>query len=173
MSVTRSDYCDVPAKAQTLGLNVPEGLALLPRNFEEATSLEELLHEYAVQTIRILFRQNKIPETRLERENQKIPCIQENEFALVLPALFVSGLILTQNPHLLSVALNVIANYATDFFKGIPRRKKIVLDVIVEDVIVENKTRRRYKKLHYEGDAEDIKEITNSAVKEFTDEGSN
>jgi hypothetical protein len=85
MSFTISDYCDVPAKAQALGLNVPDGLALLPRNFVDATSINELLHESAVQTVRILFRQNEIPETRLERKGQKIPCIKENEFALILP----------------------------------------------------------------------------------------
>jgi hypothetical protein len=165
MSFTISDYCDVPAKAQALGLNVPDGLALLPRNFVDATSINELLHESAVQTVRILFRQNEIPETRLERKGQKIPCIKENEFALILPALFVGGLLLTQNLHLLSIALNVIANYATDFFKGIPRRKKVVLDVIVED-----KTGRRSKKIHYEGEAEGLKEIAIIAGKVFTDE---
>jgi hypothetical protein len=66
---------------------------------------------------------------------------------------------------LLSIALNVIANYATDFFKGIPRRKKVVLDVIVED-----KTGRRSKKIHYEGEAEGLKEIAIIAGKVFTDE---
>jgi len=168
MSFTISDYCDVPEKAQALGLNVPDGLALLPRNFEDATSINELLHESAVQEVRILFRQNGIPETRLEREGQKIPCITENEFTLTLPILFVGSLILTQNPHLLSIALNMIANYAFDFFKGKPGRKKVVLDVIVED-----KTGRRSKKIHYEGEAAGLKEIDSIAGKVFTDEESN
>jgi len=168
MAFTVSGYCNVAARARTLGLNVPNGIAFLPRNFVEAKGPGELLHESSVQTVRSLFRQNAIPETRLELEGQKILCIQENEFALVLPTLFVSSLILSQNPHLLSIALNIIANYATHFFKGIPGRSRVVLDVVVEE-----KSKRSSKKIHYEGEVGGLKEIRDIAGKVFTDEGSN
>jgi hypothetical protein len=161
MAFTITDYIDVFAKAQSLGLNAPDGIALLPRNFQDATTRDELLHESAVQTVRSLFRQNGIPETRLEREGQRILCIQENEFALVLPTLFVGGLILTGNPHLLSIALNVIANYATDFFKGIPGRRNVVLDVIVD---------KSFKRIHYEGEIDGLKEINQIVGKVFADD---
>src|SRR5262249_19873290 len=167
MSYTISDYCDVGEKAQTLGLNIPEGMAFLPRNFDKATTADDLLHESTVQTVRILFRENGIPETKLERDGQRIPCIQENEFALLLPTLFVSALILSQNPHLLSIALNIIATYATDFFKGIPVSNKVVLDVVVED-----KSRKCSKKVHYEGKIDGLKEITEIAGKVFINEKS-
>lgn len=98
MALTIIEYCDVHAKAKALGLNNPDGFTLLPRNYETATALEDLVHESAVQTIRSLFRQNGIPETKLERQGQKILCIQENGFTLTLPTLFVGGLILSQNP---------------------------------------------------------------------------
>jgi len=77
----------------------------------------------------------------------------------------VGALLLSQNPHLLSLALNVIANYATDFFKGLPGRNKVVLDVVVED-----KTQKRSKKIHYDGAIDGLKEINEIAGKVFTDE---
>ncbi|ACF46130.1 conserved hypothetical protein [Prosthecochloris aestuarii DSM 271] len=165
MAFTITEYCDVRDRALAIGLNKPEGLALLPRNFDTASARDDLLHESAVHTVRILFRENDIPETRVEPEGHKIACIQENEFALVLPTLFVGALLLSQNPHLLSLALNVIANYATDFFKGLPGRNKVVLDVVVED-----KTQKRSKKIHYDGAIDGLKEINEIAGKVFTDE---
>ncbi len=89
MTFTITEYCDVRDRAKELGLNKPRGLALLPRNFDTASKLDELLHESSVQTLRILFRKNDIRENRVEPEGRKIACIQENEFALVLPTLFV------------------------------------------------------------------------------------
>ncbi|MBL0023482.1 MAG: hypothetical protein IPO98_00005 [Saprospiraceae bacterium] len=38
---------------------------------------------------------------------------------IILPSIFVSSLILTENPHLVSVALGVVSNYATNLLKGI------------------------------------------------------
>jgi hypothetical protein len=165
MAFTITDYCEVRARALELGLNEPEGFALLPCNFDSAPARDDLLHESEVQTVRILFRENDIPENRVEPEGYKIPCVQENEFAVVLPALFVGTLILSQNPHLLSLALSVIANYATDFFRGLPGRNKVVLDVVVED-----KTRKRSKKIHYDGGIEGLKEISEVVGKVFSDD---
>lgn len=165
MAFMITDYCDVRTRALELGLNEPKDFALLPRNFDSAPTRDNLLQESTVQTVRILFRENNIHENRVEPGGYRIPCVQENEFALVLPALFVGGLILSQNPHLLSLALNVIANYATDFFKGLPGRNKVVLDVIVED-----KARKRSKKIHYDGGIEGLKDISEVAGKVFSNE---
>lgn len=167
MTFTISSYCDVAARAKALALNAPDQLAILPRNFETAATTEGLLHESTAQTVRILFRENNIHETPLEREKQRIPCIQENNFALVLPTLFVGSLILSENAHLLSVALSVIAGYATDFFKGIPGRRNVKLSVVVED-----KTKKASKIIHYEGDIDGLKDISDIAGKVFTNDGS-
>ena len=165
MAFTITEYCDVQDRAEQLGLNKPDGLALLPRNFDTVTELKELLHESAVQTVRILFRENDIPENRVEPKGHKIPCIQENEFSLVFPTIFVGTLLMSQNPQLLSLAISVIANYATDFFKGLPGRNKVVLDLVVED-----KTQKRSMKIHYDGAVDGLKEITEIAEKVFTNE---
>jgi hypothetical protein len=66
----------------------------------------------------------------------------------------VSASLLSQNPHVISVALGVVSNYLTDWFKGIPGSKKVRLDVVVEQT--EGQT---YKRIHYEGDPEGLNEL--------------
>ena len=166
MSFTVTEYCDVASKAKEFELNIPSELAILPRNFDSAKSKNELYHESSTTTFRTLFRQHNIIETKLEKEQEKFPSIQENEFAFLAPVIFVSSLALTQNPHALSAAINIISNYATDFFKGIPGRKKIKLDVVVEE-----QGKKRYKKIHYEGNPEGLKDINDIVGKVFKNEG--
>lgn len=165
MPFTITDYCDVPKRADSLKVNTPTGLALLPRNFADAAAAKDLLHEGSVQTVRSLFRQNNITETRIEKDGQKIPTIHENDFGLTLPTLFVGYLIWTGNPQLVSIALNIISNYATDFLKGITGKSKVSLEIVVQ-----NKNGKGSKKINYEGDPEGLKEISKIVGKVFGDE---
>lgn len=80
MEIQESYYIDVEKRAQFLGCNVPTGLALLPRNFQEAESKTDLLHESSVPTVRILFRKNNIAETPLESEGERYAQISEKGF---------------------------------------------------------------------------------------------
>lgn len=164
MPITVSDYIDVIGQATKLDLNVPQGLSILPRNFDVANEKGELLHESSVATVRSLFRQNGVTETKLEKAGEQILSLQQNEFALTLPIIFVSALLYSQNPELVTIALNILSNYATDFFKGIPRKRKVVLDVVVE-----KKAGRHAKRLHYEGDGTGLKEVAD-AIREVFNE---
>lgn len=154
MAFKVADYCDVQAKASALGLNIPTGLAILPRNFDTAAASDELFHESTASTIRILLCQSQVEETRIEKAGQKIPEIKENQFELIFPIIFVSVSLLTNNPALLTISLNIIANYATDFFKGIPGRKKVRLDIVVE-----NPYKKVSKRVKYEGPPEGLKGV--------------
>ncbi len=158
-------YGDVPSRSRELNLNEPTGLALLPRNFLDAGGSSDLFHENSAQTIRILLRQKKIVETPIEKEGQKIPVIQENSFCLILPTLFVSVLILTGNPELVSSALKVMSEYATEFFKG-----KAGFQQVRMDVIVQSKNANSSKKIHYEGALEGLKQVAEIAGKGFRDD---
>ena len=161
MEIEVSDYVNVEERSRFLGCNVPTSLAFLPRNFEKAESKKNLLHESSVATIRILFRKNKITETPLELEGEKFPQISEKGFVeWVGPIIFVSFAALSQDPNILSLALGVISNYLTDFFKGIPGIRNARLDIVVE---TKEKT---YKKIHYEGPVsglEKLPEVVNKA----------
>ena len=147
-----TDFCDVSGRARELGLNDPNGLSLLPRNFEQATTVDDLLHEGSVDTVRTLFRLNGITESRVERSDQQISIIIENNFELALPTLFVGGLILSENPHLLSLALSILANYATEFFMGIPGPNEVSLSIISTSERKDGS--RTHKKVDYKGPVE-------------------
>ena len=75
---------------------------------------------------------------------------QNNAADWVGPIIFVAGSLWSQNPLAISVALNVIGNYLTDFFRGAETRKAKL------EFIVEKTNDRTYKHLTYEGGAEGI-----------------
>lgn len=149
-----SDFIDVKKKAQEIGCNIPSHIALLPRNFDTALSKEELIHESTTPTVRVLWRQNGITETPLEQPEEIIPSIVEKAFEWVGPTIFISAMLLSQNPHLVTVALNVISNYLTEWFRGIPRdSRKAKLSIIIET------KSELYKKIEYEGPPDGLKDL--------------
>lgn len=165
MEITTSNFIDVPDKARALGCNPPSGLALLPRNFQDAETKADLLHESSVASVRILFRQNNILETPLELEDDRFSQISEKGFTeWIAPTIFVSFALLNQNPHILSLALGVMSNYLTDFFKGMPRIGRVKLNIVVE---TEDKT---YKRIHYEGPVSGLEKLPDIAREASTNE---
>ena len=165
MTIELFDFADVEERARTLGCQIPAGIALLPRNFEQAESKDDFLHESSAPTIRILFRSNGIEETPLEGEGERFPQISEKAFREWLgPTLFCGAALLSQNPEIISVALGVISNYLTDWFKGIPGEKNAKLNIVVE-------TRKRTcKRIHYEGPVSGLQELP-KIVREISSDG--
>ena len=60
--------------------------------------------------------------------------------------LFVSLSLYSQYPHFVSLGLSVLANYATDFFKGSSQQGEVSLDIVVE-----KKKNDSYKKVLVQG----------------------
>lgn len=149
------EYINVKERALELGCNVPTGFALLPANFETAKCKDELIHENTVPTIRTLWRQKGISETKLEKEGIKFPYTQKNAFEWVAPTIFVSYSILSQNSYAITVALGVISNYLTEWFKSILGNKKVKLDIVVERV-----EGKEFTRIHYEGDVNGLNELS-------------
>ncbi len=155
MAIEVSDYPDVGERAEALGCNIPTGLALLPRGFDIASSLDELLHESSVPTVRSLWRQSGIQETKLEAEGQHFPYIEEKSGEWIGPTIFLASALYTQNPGIIAVALNIISNYLTEhLFKGYPGAPKAKLDIVLE-----NAKGKGAKRIHYEGDPQGLSEV--------------
>ena len=148
------EFVDVKKKAQDLDCNIPDSIAVLPRNFENAKSKEDLVHEASTATIRVLWRQNSIIETPVEKEGEVIPFVVEEAFGWVGPLIFFASAVIAQNPHLIDISIGVISNYLTDWFKGVvDREKKVKLDIVVET------KSGCYKKIQFEGPPEGLKEL--------------
>jgi len=150
LSIQITEYIDVRERAVELGCNPPTGLALLPRNYDIAGSKDDLVYEGSTLEIRTLWRQARISETQIEKEGDRFPHIHERYAEWIGPVIFISASVLSQDPHAVSVALGVLSNYLTDFFKGVPiSSRKVKLSLVVEDV-------GGYKRIDYEGNVEGL-----------------
>jgi len=148
-----TDYVDVNKKMADLCCRYPERMALLPINFESATSIAELLQASEAATIKKLLVAEGLPFDDIVDRHQRPPYVKNKNFEWVPPVLFVSASLYSQNPELVSVALNILANYATDFFKGMRGAHEVSLNIVVEK---KNKT---YKKIVYQGPIEGLKDL--------------
>ena len=151
MSITQSEYINVAAKVTELGLSAPTGIALLPRNLAEVTSASDLVHAGTAATVRKLWREVGITETRLEPAGSKFSVAEEKALTWIGPAIFVTLSYLSENPNVLSVALGVISNYLTDFFRGAAGRPQAELKIIAE-----TSAARTYRLFEYKGDVEGL-----------------
>jgi hypothetical protein len=165
MSLTVEDFCVVADRAEALGLLYPRGLAILPRNFDSADTLSEIVHEDSTATIRKLFRQQGIQENQVEKPGQKLLRIQENAADLLLPTLFVTASLYSENPYLVPLALNILSEYAMDFFKGSLRNRSVDLSVVVE-----RDEKKVSKRIRYKGDVSGMKDLESAVRKLLEDE---
>lgn len=145
MTTKISDYVQVTDRAKKLGCATPTGIAVLPENFESAADRSTLLFGSQAATIRKLLEKGGLPVANLLPSGERVPAVHNKHFEWA-PAIFVSAALLSENPSAVSVALGVISNYATDFFRGMPSRK------VKFTVVVERKKDKLCKKIDYEGD---------------------
>jgi len=163
--VTTKEYGNVKEMAERLGCNVPTSMAFLPRNFDQATSKDELVHWSSVQTLRKLFLEKGITETKFEQDGDKFKYLQQNAY-LEAVAIFVAAAATSGNQELIAVALNMVATYLTDSFKHIgklmPEQQIVKFNMVVG--IEEGK---RYMRFEYDGPAPGLERHMGQAISEF------
>jgi hypothetical protein len=141
----------VAERAATLGCAIPDGLALLPLNFDTAATAADFLYDSPAATIRTLFRINQIPLQDILPPGTQRRHLSYKNADWVGQTLFIGSALLSDNGNLLSLALGVLSNYLTDFFKGMGKAPAIKMDLVIE------KTHdRTYKRLKYEGTPEGL-----------------
>lgn len=153
MTTKITDYVEVSKKMADLGCRYPERMALLPINFESAMSISEFLQASEAATIKKLLLAESLPLDDIVDRSQRPPYVKNKSGDWVAPIVFVSASMYSQNQALVSLALNVLGNYATDFFKGSPRVHDVTLKIVVEK---KNKT---CKKITYQGPIDGLKDL--------------
>jgi hypothetical protein len=164
MPYTIEECFSVAERAAAMGCVLSEGLIILPANFGTAATPEEFLYEATGATVRTLFRTNHIPLQDLLSPGMPRRQISYKSAEWVGPTLFVSYAVLSDNGTLLNIALGVVANYLTDFFRGAGKTPTIKLDYIVEKT-----PNREYKRLKFEGPPEAIPSLR-EAIQAIRDE---
>jgi hypothetical protein len=163
------DYIDVEEKALALSCNIPDGLAILPSNFDTASSIEQLLHESTAPTIRSLWRQNGISEAKIEKEDIKLPQRSKKSSEWISPLIFVSQWMLTNAA--LPMTINMISSHLYEIIKGRHQRDaEITLEFVVESIEKTKKgEKREYKRITIKGSLEDIKNFDADKLKNLVE----
>jgi hypothetical protein len=157
MAIQVSEYINIQERALELNCNVPTGLALLPRNFAVAPSKEALVYAGSTEDIRKLWYQTGIVETKLEKVGESFSYIEQERAAEWLgPIIFIGTSLLSGNQELVSIALGVISNYLTDWFKGKGHQSNNDVEF---DIVVEHTKGRSYSRIHVKGDVERVNKI--------------
>src|SRR5262249_23546494 len=99
-----------------------------------------------------------LPITIYQPDRDQIPYLQENDINWAGPILLFTVAALSENPHLVSVALGVVSNYVTAIFKGSAEPVRAKLSVVIETATTKTTTKTT-KRYDFDGPPEDIPSI--------------
>jgi hypothetical protein len=155
MAVTVEDYIRVDERSRELGCSLPTGLAVVPIRFESANSRADLRTASHTETVLKFFKNEGISIESFLPESDSLPYVVNKHFQWLGPTLFFPLALLNESPQLVSLAIGVLSNCITDFFKGIPKRQRNVQF----DIVVEAEGDRTYKKISYDGGIEGLEAL--------------
>jgi hypothetical protein len=101
-----------------------------------------------------LLKQSDVPVDTLNPIDATTPLQDNRGLDWIAPTFLVSGLLLTQNPTLITIALGVIANYVTQLFKGLKDDPEVKLNIV--QTAADGKQAQRVR---YEGPVSGLREV--------------
>jgi hypothetical protein len=150
----------VPNRLSELGLNAVTGIAILPENLFSAENREDLFFAPAATDFKVLLRQAGVTLDKIEPDGVKISFRDDRESTLFVPTLFLAGAYLSGYPNLVNLAIGVIANYVTDFFRGRSGDKRVNCTVILETT-----GKKTTKRIDYDGPPEEFGKLIDAIKK--------
>ncbi len=90
----------------------------------------ETAYSESTQSVSKLFSQHGIPSETLSPITAETDLKQDRYADWVAPTLLVSNLLISQNPMAVSLALNLLANYVTELFKGVRSDPRVKLRIV-------------------------------------------
>ncbi len=156
-TVSTREIDSVAMRATQLGVTVPDGIVAIPNDFFSTANATELNYVANTLTVKALLREANIELQLVENNSTPIPYIHNRDSTWVAPILFVSASFLSENPHLISVALNVLSNYVTDLFKG-----GLIKPRVRATFVIEKTSRKTTLRIDYDGPPEQLHTIENT-----------
>lgn len=163
-----SDYIDVSSKLEELDCSRPKGIGILPERFGTCTSADEFAQLSRTRAVVSLFEKNHIPVSVIKKEGQNLPRLHTASAEWVGPSLFISAALLAANPHIISLALSVLANLLTDFFKGAKEQGNAAVEIVVEKE--EKGGSKTSKKIRYKGPPEGLATLSGTIKQTLNDQ---
>ena len=130
------DYVDVSKKATDLGCNQPTKFCILPRNFAEVSSKEELLNEENTITIRKILKKEGIEITPLEKDEERFNEISEHDAIFVVPMLYFAAQWCMEHPEVVSTVIQTVVNFLKKSPIGLSEGK-VKFSVVTESSLSE------------------------------------
>jgi hypothetical protein len=158
MPVDVTDYVDVDSRMAQLGCHAGTGLTILPSNFSEAASPAEFLMSGTAPTIIKVLGRGGVQAGLLQADTTPPGFIHNKSHDWVVPAIYISAELMKTSPDLVSVAVDLIKDYAVSLYKGISDKKTIKAEIVIEQT-----NGHTYKRLSYEGDVEGLQQLAQVA----------
>ena len=152
----RMDYqleeVNISNKLKELDIELPSTIAFYPENLKLATKKDELIFTETAAELCKYFKEQNINTEFFGADTELYRSRKSAE--IYLPAIFISLSLVSENPSIVSVALNVLSNYITEFFKGTFGKKTVNIEFFIE-------TRKKnvVKKVAYKGDVQGLSEL--------------
>jgi hypothetical protein len=159
-----TDYVDVTARAQELGIRAPVGIALLPGNLPSAASANELRYHEAAPHVRSAWRSIGLIDGGPNRMPRAVAACgsDASDPSVPLVVFFGAGL-RTSPPRLVTLAFGMIASVLT-FRPGCAGPREIRLDAVVE------RPSGGYACLEFRGDAYELFVLAQAVRETWMDE---
>ncbi|MBP1840755.1 hypothetical protein [Formosa algae] len=147
-----TDFINLDEKLKELKFTPESDFYILPENIETAKSSEDLVFTETTTEIKKYLNQNGVEIQVLQKGGLKLR--QRKSVDFYAPLIFVGFTMLSENSTLLTIGINVLSNYVTDYFKGTFGSKNVKLEIIVE-----TKPKKEYKSINYEGNVDGLKDL--------------
>lgn len=147
-----TEFINIRERIESLNNNFNSDFCILPENIESATSVDEFIFTDNATTVKKVFHNNNVSIDILQNSNSAFR--QRCSIDWYAPMIFIGYSLLSENSNLITVGLNVLSNYITDFFKGSFGRKNVKIEIVVE-----SSPKKEYKCISYEGSPEGLKDL--------------
>ncbi len=128
-------------------------ICILPDNYSVTNNPDEFEYSSSLETFQKLAKKNNIPLTIIGKDGD-YDLIENRAVEWFIPVLFMSSLYYSQNPDAVSIVLNMLSNYLTNFFK-MRSSTNVNFKVILRD-----ERTGKTKAVKYKGTAEGLKELS-------------
>lgn len=155
MSVTVENYPDPNGRLSDGEAEGATRLLFVPNDLSEIESADGYVVRGEATTIAKILRNGGAPVGYLGGDGIKVRFAHNKSHDWAAPAIFVATELLKNSPDMLSIAIDLIRDYASNLFQGAGSDR-----VIKADIVVERQGSGTYCKVTYEGNPEGLHTIT-------------
>lgn len=154
MNYIVEEYSDAGVMLNQFDFNSNQTLFFIPENFSDEVRSSEYIYSESTSDVKKVFKTENLIIKYLTTDTPLLRARKSADW--YGPILFISYSVLSENPTIIGISLNLISSYLYDYFKGtIVDTKKVKFEIVIE-----TKKNKILQKVKYEGTVEGIKELT-------------